>query len=101
MYEYCYFDFSWTTGVHDQKDPMVHIKDKQIPEDIYPIQTEYLIIGGGIMGAAVAYWLGQFHIGCPITVIERDPSYTQVLPIFPMIDALKKKETPNILLLLC
>lgn len=68
-------------GVHDQKDPWVHIKDKQIPEDIYPIQTEYLIIGGGIMGAAVAYWLGQFHIGCPIVVVERDPSFTQAATV--------------------
>jgi len=64
-------------GVHDQKEPWEHWKDKQIIEDIYPIHTEYLIIGGGIMGAAIAYWLGRFHIGAPVTVVERDPAFTQ------------------------
>ena len=64
--------------MHDQKEPWEHWKDKQIIEDIYPIHTEYLIIGGGIMGAAIAYWLGRFHIGAPVTVVERDPAFTQV-----------------------
>ena len=63
----------------DQKEPWEHIKNKQIQEDIYPIRADYLIIGGGIMGAAVAYWLGQFHLGCEIVVVEKDPSFTQVV----------------------
>ena len=53
-------------------------KEAQIADDIYPIHCEYLIIGGGIMGAACAYWLGRFNTGAPIVVVERDPSFTQV-----------------------
>ena len=75
--------FFWSLqGVHDQKDPWEHIKDKQILEDIFPIRAEYLIIGGGIMGAAVAYWLGQMQLGCEIVVVEKDPTFTQVFAIF-------------------
>merc|ERR1719414_1182008 len=65
-------------GVHDQKDPWQMYKEAQIADDIYPIHCEYLIIGGGIMGAACAYWLGRFNTGAPIVVVERDPSFTQV-----------------------
>jgi len=64
-------------GVHDQKDPWQMYKEAQIADDIYPIHCEYLIIGGGIMGAACAYWLGRFNTGAPIVVVERDPSFTQ------------------------
>jgi glycine/D-amino acid oxidase-like deaminating enzyme len=35
-----------------------------------------LIIGGGVMGAAAAYWLAQSH-GLRVTVLERDPPYTR------------------------
>lgn len=37
---------------------------------------EVLIIGGGVMGAATAYWLAQAH-GLRATVLERDPSYAR------------------------
>lgn len=35
-----------------------------------------VIIGGGVIGAAVAYFLSR-RPGCAITVIERDPSYAR------------------------
>ena len=40
-------------------------------------RTDVAIVGGGIMGSAVAYWLTAFDPGLDVTVIERDPSYSQ------------------------
>ncbi len=40
------------------------------------LSTDVLIIGGGVMGAAAAYWLAQSH-GLRVTVLERDPAYTR------------------------
>lgn len=37
---------------------------------------DVVIIGGGIMGSAVAYYLMQFESGLKVVVVERDPSYT-------------------------
>ncbi|OGP63501.1 MAG: hypothetical protein A2V65_07800 [Deltaproteobacteria bacterium RBG_13_49_15] len=37
---------------------------------------DVVIIGGGIMGSAVAYCLMQFESGLKVAVVERDPSYT-------------------------
>jgi glycine/D-amino acid oxidase-like deaminating enzyme len=36
-----------------------------------------VVIGGGVMGSALAYWLTRLDPTCPVTVIERDPSYRQ------------------------
>jgi glycine/D-amino acid oxidase-like deaminating enzyme len=35
------------------------------------------IIGGGVIGSAVAYWLTRLDDGLEVTVLERDPSYAQ------------------------
>jgi FAD-dependent oxidoreductase domain-containing protein 1 len=40
------------------------------------VQPHIVIIGGGVMGAATAYFLAQQQ-GIAATVIERDPHYTQ------------------------
>lgn len=40
-------------------------------------RTDVAIIGGGIMGSALAYWLSLFEPSLGVTVIERDPTYTQ------------------------
>lgn len=40
------------------------------------VRTDIAIIGGGGMGAAVAYYLRLADPGVAVTVIERDPSYT-------------------------
>ena len=37
--------------------------------------ADVAIIGGGIMGSALAYWLTRLEPLCAVTVIERDPSY--------------------------
>lgn len=39
--------------------------------------TDVAIIGGGVMGASLAYWLTRMQPGIGVTVIERDPSYAQ------------------------
>jgi FAD-dependent oxidoreductase domain-containing protein 1 len=36
-----------------------------------------VVIGGGVMGSALAYWLTRLERDIDVTVIERDPSYTQ------------------------
>jgi len=64
-------------GVSDQKNPWETYKQAEILDDIYPLHADYLIIGGGIMGASVAYWLGKFHVGSNIVVLEKDTTFTQ------------------------
>ncbi len=41
------------------------------------MRTDVAIIGGGIMGSALAYWLGELDPTLAVTVIERDPSYAR------------------------
>lgn len=40
-------------------------------------RTDVAIIGGGIMGSALAYWLTRLEPRLGVTVIERDPTYAQ------------------------
>jgi glycine/D-amino acid oxidase-like deaminating enzyme len=40
-------------------------------------RADVAIVGGGIMGSALAYWLTRLAPGSAVTVIERDPAYTQ------------------------
>ncbi|XP_074654197.1 FAD-dependent oxidoreductase domain-containing protein 1-like [Tubulanus polymorphus] len=44
---------------------------------IVPLETDCLIVGGGIMGSAVAYWLKQKNLDMKVTIVERDSSYTR------------------------
>src|SRR5438552_2499878 len=39
------------------------------------LKTHALIIGGGAIGLAVAYFLKRLEPGTDVTVIERDPAY--------------------------
>ena len=39
------------------------------------MHSDVAIIGGGIMGSALAYWLRRLAPGLSVTVIERDPAY--------------------------
>lgn len=41
------------------------------------MQCDVAIVGGGVMGASVAYWLTRMRPGLSVTVIERDPSYAK------------------------
>ena len=40
-----------------------------------PMENPVIIVGGGVMGSALAYWLTRLDPGRGVTVIERDPSY--------------------------
>jgi len=39
------------------------------------MRTDVVVIGGGVMGSALAYWLTHLDPAASVTVIERDPSY--------------------------
>ncbi len=39
------------------------------------MQSDVVIIGGGAIGAAAAYFLRSHPRACSVTVIERDPTY--------------------------
>ena len=42
---------------------------------LVPRETDVAIIGGGVMGSAVAFWLKQkYPEGLSVTVVERDPT---------------------------
>jgi FAD-dependent oxidoreductase domain-containing protein 1 len=40
------------------------------------VKADVAIIGGGIMGSALAYWLTRLDPNVGVVVIERDPTYT-------------------------
>jgi FAD-dependent oxidoreductase domain-containing protein 1 len=39
------------------------------------MENPVIVIGGGVMGSALAYWLTRLEPGAGVIVIERDPSY--------------------------
>jgi FAD-dependent oxidoreductase domain-containing protein 1 len=39
------------------------------------MSNQVVVIGGGVMGSALAYWLTRLEPSVSVTVIERDPSY--------------------------
>jgi glycine/D-amino acid oxidase-like deaminating enzyme len=39
------------------------------------MSSRVVVIGGGVMGSALAYWLTRLDPGIQVTVVERDPSY--------------------------
>lgn len=41
-----------------------------------PETTGVLVIGGGAIGASVAYFVKLLDPGAEVTVVERDPKYT-------------------------
>ncbi|XP_005109016.1 FAD-dependent oxidoreductase domain-containing protein 1 [Aplysia californica] len=43
-----------------------------------PRETDVLIVGGGVIGSSVAYWLKQWNPSATnIVIVERDPVYTR------------------------
>jgi FAD-dependent oxidoreductase domain-containing protein 1 len=41
----------------------------------FQMSGDVVIVGGGIMGSALAYWLTRLDPTCDVRVVERDPSY--------------------------
>ena len=39
------------------------------------VSRQVVVIGGGVMGSALAYWLTRLDPALKVTVVERDPSY--------------------------
>jgi FAD-dependent oxidoreductase domain-containing protein 1 len=39
------------------------------------VSKQVIVIGGGVMGSALAYWLTRLDPALKVTVVERDPSY--------------------------
>lgn len=48
-----------------------------MPELPPPDSRPIAIIGGGVIGSAIAYFLTRLQPGCPVVVIERDPTYAR------------------------
>ena len=78
-------------GADEPKDPLKVLRGdyglkksypgREPPDQplLVPRQSDVAIIGGGVMGSAVAFWLKQkYPKGLSVTVVERDPtvSYT-------------------------
>ena len=61
-------------GITGRNDPKTH------NNMYFPRYCDIVIIGGGIMGCSIAYWLKQrgHDNGLRVIVVERDPSYTRV-----------------------
>lgn len=52
-------------------------------EDIFPTHCDVAIIGGGGVGASVAYWLKEkARDGLNVVVLERDPTVSRIAAIF-------------------
>uniref|UniRef100_A0A915Q506 FAD-dependent oxidoreductase domain-containing protein 1 n=1 Tax=Setaria digitata TaxID=48799 RepID=A0A915Q506_9BILA len=44
---------------YQRNNPIAHIKRHTMDLELFPFETQILIIGGGLMGSSVAYWLKQ------------------------------------------
>lgn len=44
-----------------------------------PKQTEILVIGGGIIGSFVAYWMKTISPSFNVTVVEKDSDVTYII----------------------
>ncbi|KAK8772141.1 FAD-dependent oxidoreductase domain-containing protein 1-like [Amblyomma americanum] len=53
-------------------------KGSEVPEPLFPKEVDILVVGGGIMGSSVAYWLKQrAPESFSLAVLERDLTYTR------------------------
>ncbi|KAF8565841.1 hypothetical protein P879_08998 [Paragonimus westermani] len=50
--------------------------DIRFPEDQVPKQSDILIVGGGLIGWSVAFWM-RWTTKFGVTVVERDPTYAR------------------------
>lgn len=67
---------TWRILKNDFKRVMERINDPfgdYHPHSIFPEHCDILIIGGGIMGSSIAYWLKERALdGLRVVVVERD-----------------------------
>lgn len=54
-------------------------ENRPIISNSFPTHTDIVIIGGGIMGTSIAYWIKEKSgfSGVDIVVVEKDPTYSQ------------------------
>ncbi|KFM73149.1 FAD-dependent oxidoreductase domain-containing protein 1, partial [Stegodyphus mimosarum] len=61
-----------------KNDPSIARKDTGPTERKFPKYTDYAIVGGGVMGSAIAYFMKQRDPhNFQLMVVERDPKYTR------------------------
>ncbi|XP_059151818.1 FAD-dependent oxidoreductase domain-containing protein 1-like isoform X2 [Physella acuta] len=59
-------------------EEMEGIKTMKPPGTKVPREADVLIVGGGVIGSSVAYWIKQRNPkGSNVVVVERDPVYTR------------------------
>ncbi|VDD87417.1 unnamed protein product [Enterobius vermicularis] len=58
---------------------IAHMKKSVIDNELFPFRTEVLIIGGGLTGSSVAYWIKQCYRDedFKVTVIENNDKFAQ------------------------
>ncbi|BFZ20110.1 hypothetical protein BsWGS_23149 [Bradybaena similaris] len=52
-------------------------QDDSVSENKVPQDTDILVVGGGVIGSSVAFWIKQQNPKSRVTVVERDPVYTR------------------------
>src|ERR1700724_467817 len=72
--------FAFAIGrLYDRRPPAWHGIEEGKRCDVMhraPWMNDHVVvIGGGVMGSALAYWLTRLDPASKVTVVERDPSY--------------------------
>ncbi|CAG0887451.1 unnamed protein product [Darwinula stevensoni] len=63
----------WVEGLEKLKERFQEIHHRDVA---FPYYADICVIGGGAVGASVAYWLKQRNEKLNVVVLERDPSYS-------------------------
>src|SRR3954467_14739887 len=60
-----------------RRSPWPASRARSVPrgDDLMPETTDVLVVGGGAIGAAVAYFVRLHDPSVAVTVVERDPTY--------------------------
>jgi len=70
-------DFKRAAAKLTNKEPnLEHYKYGNTDLENFPTHTDVVVIGGGVMGSSIAYWLKDMSSGVlDVAVIEKDPTY--------------------------
>lgn len=62
-----------------RRNPIAHMKRSVIDNELFPYRTEVLIIGGGLTGSSIAYWIKQSFRDedFKVTVVENNDKFAE------------------------